>query len=199
MNKITISEIKDGDILFLHGTKFLAKRIQWFQKLRFGNIEPFKSQRLFNLNHVGFFYKTKEGNVQVYEQDTPGRFQASPFDLEYLKDKCDVYVGVPVMPLDKEKVGYMIKEAERIAGKDCFVNYSYKSFISFMADSFWHKLTGKDCWITKPPKGDAGTCSQVTAKFYQVYFKMFTQKEWWKFFPCELSASPEIELKKLVY
>lgn len=199
MKTITLSEIKDGDLLFLHGTKFLAKRIQFFQWLRFGKIEPYKSEKLYNLNHDGFFYRTKENEILVYEQDSPGRFQASPFDLEYLKEKSDIFVGVPKIPLDREKINYMLKEAERLAGKDCLLNYSYKSFLSFMADAFYFKIFKKDCWITGIPREDAGTCSQVTAKFYQVFHKLFLQKKWYTYFPCELSASQEIELRKLIY
>lgn len=187
---ITIAELQPGYLLFLNGKSFLAKKIKWFQKLKYG------SKGFYFLNHVGFLDQYIDGRWMVYEQDQPGRFQSSPFDLEYLKKKEDVYIGIPKQDLTKGLAG-LRTDAENLAGEDVLLNYSYKSFISFMADAFCKKIFNKDIWLTGKPKGS--TCSQIVAKLYQTHFRMFYGKSWWKFFPVELAESDEIDVRKLVY
>src|SRR6056297_1792062 len=74
-------DIQDFDILFLDGRTFLARGIKFFQRMRFGKND------YTDLNHVGFFYRTKDGQLLIYEQDNPGRFQASVFNEEYIKTR----------------------------------------------------------------------------------------------------------------
>ncbi len=183
------SEIEDFDLLFLKGTTFLAKGIKFFQKMRFP-----ENQYTF-LNHVGFFYRTKDGQLLVYEQDNPGRFQASVFDLEYIKNKRDVYVGRPLKKLPKEKKKDFMNYARSLAGGDYLLNYSYKSYFGFMSAAITQKLFKKPLWITGTPK-KGSTCSQIIALLYQKYFHMFTCKKWWKHYPCDIAASDNIKIYK---
>ena len=186
---IKLSKIQPGYLLFLNGKSFLAKRIKWFQKLKYGK------DSYYFLNHVGFFDNYIDGCLLVYEQDQPGRFQPSPFDEEYLANKEDVYIGIP--KCDLKNFANLREDAEVLAGADVLLNYSYKSFLSFMADAISFKLFKKDCWLTGEPTGS--TCSQITAKLYQKYFSLFLQKKWYKWFPCEIAQSNEIEIRKLIY
>ena len=191
METITISEILPGYILFLNGKKKLAKNIKFFQRLKYG-----KNGYWF-LNHVGFFVKNMLGDWLVYEQDAPGRFGCNRFDTEYLKDKEDVYIGIPKITLTDEGMHGLIQDAEMLAGQDCLLNYSYKSFIGFIFNSIYYKLFNREFWITGKPKGS--TCSQVTAFLYQNNFDMFLQKDWWTYFPNEIADSEELIIKKLIY
>lgn len=186
---INISDIKPGYIGFLNGTSFLANKIKWFQKLKYGK------KSLYFLNHVFFFDKDIDGRLICYEQDQPGRFQMQPFDNEYMQNKSDIYIGIPVNNL--KNFSNLRYDAEILTGQDCLLNYSYKSFISFMADAISTKIFKKDCWLTGEPKGS--TCSQITAKLYQKHETIFLEKEWFKFFPIEIAQSEDIIIYKLKY
>lgn len=199
---ITIPELQPGMILFFHGIKFLAKRIHWFQKLKYPKFYINYNGKAFYyylLNHIGHLDKDIDNSWLVYQQDNPGRYSVDRLDYEYLRERGDVWIGVPKISAEKLKEGMrgLRQEAEILAGEDCLLNYSYKSFIGFMADAICYKLFKKDCWITGEPSGT--TCSQIVAKLYQIHFKMFMWKKWYQFYPVEIAMSPEIELKKLIY
>lgn len=198
--EISLCELEPGMILLYHGTKFLAKKIQWFQKQKYPHdyvLLPDTTKMFFyNFNHVGSIDLDVDRNAIVYQQDNPGRFMPDRLDHEYLKERGDVWIGVPKCDY-KTNMSKMREEEEILSGADVLLNYSYKSFFSFMADALWYKITGKDCWITGVPKGS--TCSQIVAKLYNKYFGMFSAKIWYKWFPCEIAMSEEIELRKLIY
>lgn len=187
---ITIMELQPGYLIFLNGTKFIAKRIKWFQKLIYG------AKSLYFLNHVGIYDKDIDGNGLVYEQDYPGRFQTNRFNEEYITTKDDLYIGIPKTDLSLS-IKELRKECEILASNDSLVNYSYGSFISFMLNSVTKKLFNKDVWVNKTP--NVGTCSQVTARLFQKHFRMFLSKVWYQYYPCELAMSEEVELRKLIY
>lgn len=201
-NVITLSELKPGMILFFHGIKFLAKRIHFFQWLKYPEkYIIFNGQKFYFylLNHVGILDKNIDNDFLIYQQDNPGRFQIDRLDEEFLKEKGDIWIGISKITDEAllEGMRGLRKEAELLAGEDCILNYSYKSFIGFMFDSVYFKLFNREFWITGQPKGT--TCSQITAFLCQKHFGMFDSKEWFKFYPAELAMSPEIDLKKLIY
>lgn len=187
---ISIIELHPGYLIYLNGTKFVAKRIKWFQKLIYG------IKSLFFLNHVGIYDQDIDGNGLVHEQDYPGRFQTNRFNEEYIITHDDLYIGIPECDLSL-RIKELRKDCEILASNDSVLNYSYGSFISFMLNSFTKKFFNKESWVTKEP--NVGTCSQVTAMLYQKHFGLFLSKIWYKWYPCELAQSDEIEIRRLIY
>ena len=187
---ISISELLPGYLLFNNGKSFLAKRIKDVQAWKYGK------KGFYFLTHVGFLDQYIDLRWFVYEQDSPGRFQSSPFDEEYLKDKEDVYIGIPKVDLSEGLAG-LRKDAENLAGEDVLLNYSYKSFAGFIVNSLWYKLFKKEIWVTGIPKGT--TCSQIIARMFQKWFRMFMRKKFWMWFPCELAEDEQVEIRKLIY
>lgn len=191
---LPLDKIEDGDLLFLSGKKFLAKRIQWFQKVRFGK------NSLYKINHVESCIWDKDKNLLTFGQDNPGRFQCSLFSEEYLNEVAngdeDVYIGKPKNKLGENALSKLRYDMANLAGSDCVLNYSYKSFLGFMSAAISYKLFKKEIWITgQPEKGS--TCSQIMAKFYQHNFFMFSTKAWWHWFPSEMAEDDYIMLYKL--
>jgi hypothetical protein len=199
---ITVEELKPGYLLFNHGTKTVAKGIQYFQKLKF----PFQfviylavKFFLYLLNHVGIIDKDYNGDIIVREQDNPGKFHSNRLIEEYLNSKSDVWIGIPKITDGALERGMrtLRVEAEILEGEDVFINYSFKSFFGFMGNAIGYKLTGKESWVSGKPKGT--TCSQITAKLYQRHFGLFLTDSWWTWFPCEIAMDENIELRKLTY
>lgn len=186
--EIHINDLKPGYLGFLNGTTFLAKRIKDFQRMRFGK------DSLYQLNHAFFIDVDPSGRVLSFEQDQPGKFHPNVFDTEYVQTKSDICIGIPKCSLlNFDKIRY---KAELLTGDDKLLNYSYKSFLSFMSDAITYKLFKKDSWITGEPTGS--TCSQITAKLFQL-IGMFASKVWYKWWPCEIAMSEEITLYRLVF
>ena len=200
---ITVAELQPGYLLFNHGTKFVARQIQWFQKLKFP-----KQYILFNqifkmyywlLNHVGIIDKDFIGDIIAREQDNPGKFHPNRLTEEYLKEKADVWIGIPKISNEALEQGMrgLRVDAEILEGEDKLLNYSYKSFFGFMGNAVWYRLFERELWISGKPKGT--TCSQITAKLYQKHFGFFMTDSWWTWFPAEIAMDENIELRKLIY
>jgi hypothetical protein len=191
-----ISEIKDGDLLFLNGKSRLAKGIQFFQKLIYGKNSA-HHDTYYYLNHVGCCIRDKDNNIVIYEEDAWGKFQASLLNEEYLKEKAKVYIGVPRIEFAEKDLIKLRYEMTELAGDDKFIDYSFKSFFSFMANALTIKFFNKECWLTGEPKG--ATCSQRIAKLYQQCFNLFTSKKYYKWYPSELAMDNFFILKPLEY
>jgi len=197
---ITLGEIQPGHQLFYSGVKAMAKDIQFFQKIKYPKAHFYyedKPYYYYKLNHVGHFDKDFVGDLMVYEQDMPGRYQANRFNDEYLKEKGEVWVGIPRITPESLKLCMqrMRIDAEKLASQNCFVNYSYKSILGFADNAVEYRLHHKEVWRTGIPKGS--TCSQAEAKLYQDNFGFFIHKFWYMWMPCELAMSANIELRKL--
>ena len=197
MEEITLAELQPGMILLLSGTKFLAKKIQWFQKLKYGKTLKDGTDSYWYLNHAGHIDKDIDGDAMVYEENVPGKYMEVRLDEDYLKEKSNVYIGVPVVNLSPSGLHILRERAEVLAGSTKILDYSYKSFFSFMADAVWYKLFKKNIWVTGEPKG--ATCSQIVAKLFQEIFGMFMEYIWYSYFPCMIAQSKEITVKKLIY
>lgn len=191
MEQITQDQIKPGDILLMDGVGLLPDGIQFFQEMRFQDFE-------YNyLTHVGIFDRNRYGDLMVFEQDHPGRFQRSDFTEEYVKEKKSVYVLVPKIPFSEKGTRNMLRTADIMAGKDVILNYSYRSYFGFMGNAAIHRTTGKDVWPVRPPKKKT-TCSQIVAKLMQDHLGQFTYKPFYMYFPCEFAMNEHFTLKKLV-
>ena len=199
---ITVAELQPGYLLFNHGTKTVAKGIQFFQKMKFGNkYIMYLLIKFFYwlLNHVGIIDKDFIGDIIVREQDNPGKFHSNRLTEEYLATKSDVWIGIPKISNEALEQGMrgLRVDAEILEGEDKLLNYSFKSFFGFMGNAVWYRLFKKELWISGKPKGT--TCSQITAKLYQKHFGFFMSDSWWTWFPCELALDENIELRKLIY
>ena len=196
---ITPEEIQPGHLLFYSGVKAMAKDIQFFEKIKYPKAHFYyedKPYYYYKLNHVGHFDKDFVGDLMVFEQDMPGRYQDNRFNDEYLKEKGEIWVGIPLMSEEeiKQRMRGLRIDAEKLASQNCFVNYSYKSILGFACNTAIYRVTGKETWWAGVPKGS--TCSQAEAKLYQDNFGFFIHKFWWLWMPCEL-AMANIELRKL--
>jgi len=191
---IKISELEDGYLLFKVGKTTLAKGIRWFQRLKY----PDAPKYITDQNHTGNFDDI-EGQMIVFEQDNPGKFQGSDFLTEYADKKEEVWVGVPKDTLHPHGLKEMLRHERRYAGEDVWSNYSYRSYFGFMVNAVVYRLSkGKwDIWVTGKPKGT--TCSQIMAFMYNKYFSWYYKKPYFMYFPCEIAMSDKIELRKLVY
>jgi hypothetical protein len=189
METIKLNEIKPGYCLFLEGTSKLAKGIQWFQKLKYGK------NSFYYMNHVGIFDKFVDGKLLVYEEAMPGKFRSDSFYFEYEEHNSIVYVGIP--KFEMSNFSNCREEMQKTASTEKLFDYSFKSYISFIANAVGYKLIKKDLWITGVPNG--ATCSQRTALLYQKFFGVLTEKEYYKYFPCEIAQSGYFDLKKLEY
>lgn len=187
---IKLDEIKPGDILGLDGTSSFAKAIKVFQKLKFGADAPYF------INHNGFYERDVDGNLLVYEENDPGRFDCVPFDIDYQNSHADVYVGIPNKDISKG-LSQLRQIAETMAGTTKLLDYSYKSIIGFAVNAVWYKVFKKNIWITGQPNGC--TCSQAVIKLYQQCFGLFMSKAWWLWYPADTFMSEEITVYKIVY
>jgi hypothetical protein len=196
---ITLDELQPGYVYFIRGFKSMAKKIQFFQKLKYPKQFIMYLGQMFYyylLNHTGHLDKDIEGNLISYEQDNPGKYHTNLFNLEYVQQHADVWIGVPKCDISTG-IHQLRYAAEVLAGEDTLLNYSYKSIIGFAINAVWYRLFKKDIWVTGIPKGT--TCSQIVAKLFQKAFGMFMQKAFHLWMPCELAMSEEITLYKLVY
>ena len=143
-------------------------------------------------------HKTVDGYIFVYEQDYPGRLQASSFNLEYVLVKEDVYIGRLNSPINKQAYFNILNELRDMAGEDKLFNYSFKSYLGFVWEAVKFKITGKEPkrFLTGEPK--RGTvCSQIIAKLFQRELNVFKEDDWWEFYPVDIAMSNDIEIYKL--
>lgn len=190
---IKVSDILPGMILGVSGQSTLSAGIKLFDRIKYG-----KNAATAKISHNAFCDKDASGNLVIWEEAMPGKFRMSLASDDYFnnQDTDEIYVGVPIKDITYN-LPLLRQKAEQLGESTSLLDYSYSSYLSFMADAITYRLFGKDTWITGEPNGS--TCSQIVIKLYQECFGMFMQKEWWKWFPCETFLSPEIKVFKVVY